>query len=295
MWRERFVDSVSGVAGDSMADQKRMRLRYAGKCRLCEAELAARTEAIYERTTKSVRCLECSPAAIESDVPTPEPETETDGIVDVGTPGASARREFDRRQSKREQRIRSKHPKLGGLILALSDDPQSTKSWDVGAVGEERVGTRLNELASESLLVLHDRRIPGSRANIDHIAVTATGVYVIDPKRYKGRPSRKIEGGLLRPRVEKLLVGSRDCTKLVDGVLRQVDVVRGVVGDEVPVRGVLCFVDADWPLIGGSFTTRDVESLWPRKLYPKLQADGPLTVDAIADLHRGLAIGLPAA
>lgn len=162
-------------------------------------------------------------------------------------------------------------------------------------MGEERVGTRLNELASESLLVLHDRRIPGSRANIDHIAVTATGVYVIDPKRYKGRPSLKVEGGPLRPRVEKLLVGSRDCTKLVDGVLKQVDVVRGVVGDEVPVRGVLCFVDADWPLIGGSFTTRDVESLWPRRLYPKLQADGPLTVDAIADLHRRLAIGLPAA
>jgi hypothetical protein len=290
---ERFVDSVSGVAGDSMADEKWMRLRYAGKCRLCGAELAARTEAIYERTTKTVRCLECSAAAIDSDVPTPEPEA--DGIVDVGTPGASARREFDRRQSKREERIRSKHPKLGGLILALSDDPQSTKSWDVGAVGEERVGTRLNELASESLLVLHDRRIPGSRANIDHIAVAATGVYVIDPKRYTGRPSLKIEGGLLRPRVEKLLVGSRDCTKLVQGVLKQVDVVRGIVGDEVPVRGVLCFVDADWPLLGGSFTTRDVESLWPRKLYPKLQADGPLTVDAIANLHRRLAIELPPA
>lgn len=256
------MDSVSGVAGDSMADEKRMRLRYAGRCRLCGTELAAKTEAIYKRTTKTVRCLDCSTAAIESDDPTPEPES--DGILDVGTPGASARREFDRRQSNREERIRSKHPKLGGLILALSDDPQSTKAWDVGAVGEERVGTRLNQLASESLLVLHDRRIPGSRANIDHIAVAATGVYVIDPKRYKGRPSLKIEGGLLRPRVEKVLVGSRDCTKLVDGVLKQVDVVRGVVGDEVPVHGVLCFVNADWPLIGGSFTTRTVEALCRR-------------------------------
>ncbi len=156
---------------------------------------------------------------------------------------------------KREERIRSRHPKLGGLILALSDEPQSTKAWDVGAVGEERVGTRLNELETESLRVLHDRRIPGSRANIDHIAVAASGVYVIDPKRYKGRPSLKVEGGLLRPRVEKLLVGGRDCTGLVDGVLKQVDVIRGIVGDEVPVHGVLCFVDADWPLIGGSFTT----------------------------------------
>lgn len=286
-----LADTISGVTADSMPAEKRMRLRYAGTCRVCSAEMPARTDAIYERTTKTARCLDCSDAVAASEQPTaqPEPAHET---MDVGTPGASARREFERRQGKREERIRSKHPKLGGLILALSDDPQSTKSWDVGAVGEERVGTRLNELASDSLRVLHDRRISGSKANIDHIAVAATGVYVIDPKRYKGRPSLKVEGGLLRPRVEKLIVGSRDCTKLVDGVLNQVKVVSGIVGDEVRVHGVLCFVDADWPLIGGSFTTREVEALWPRKLYPKLQADEPLTVDAIADLHRRLASGL---
>lgn len=276
-----------------MPDEKRMRLRYAGACRLCSAELLAKTEAIYERTTKTVRCLDCPTLAIDAEAPAAL--SELADVTDVGTPGASARREFERRRGKRAERIRSKHPKLGGLILALGDDPQSRKSWDVGAVGEERVGTRLNKLTSESLRVLHDRRIPGSKANIDHIAVAATGVYVIDPKRYKGRPSLKVEGGLFRPRVEKLLVGSRDCTKLVDGVLKQVGVVRGIVGDDVPVHGVLCFVDADWPLIGGPFTTRGVEALWPRKLYPKLQADGPLTADVVAELHRTLAAGLPPA
>lgn len=270
-----------------------MRLRYAGMCRVCGAELPAKADAIYERTTKTVRCVDCVPAVAEVVVPVVAPEVE-EAIV-VGTPGASARREFERRQGRREEHIRSRHPKLGGLILALSDDPQSTKAWDVGAVGEERVGARLNELASESLRVLHDRRIPGTRANIDHIVVAATGVYVVDPKRYKGRPSLKVEGGLFRPREEKLLVGSRDCTKLVDGVLKQLDVVRGIVGDEIPVQGVPCFVDADWPLIGGSFTTRDVDVLWPKKLYPKLQAIGPLAVDAVDDLHRRLASGLPAA
>lgn len=33
---------------------------------------------------------------------------------------------------------------------------------------------------------VHDRRIPGSRANIDHIAVAATGVWVIDTKNATG-------------------------------------------------------------------------------------------------------------
>jgi hypothetical protein len=45
--------------------------------------------------------------------------------------------------------------------------------------------------------------------------VTSTGVYAIDAKMYAGRPRLRIEGGLFRPRVEKLLVGTRDCTKLV--------------------------------------------------------------------------------
>ena len=116
--------------------------------------------------------------------------------------------------------------------------------------------------------------------------MTASGDYVIDAKKYRGRPHLKIEGGLFRPRVERLLVGSRDCTKLVDGVLKQVGVVCGLLDDDVPVHGVLCFVEADWPLIGGTFTTRGVQALWPKKLYPKLQAEGPFTADTVAEIHQ---------
>lgn len=254
----------------SQPDEKRMRLRYDGVCRLCDASLPARVEAVYERGTRTVRCLECVPEAIPV---APEPLTDADphlaSAAEPDVAGASARREYERRKAKREERVRAKHPKLGGLILALSDDPQSTKAWNTGAIGEEQLGRRLDELASESVRVLHDRRIPGTRANIDHIAITSTGVYVIDAKRYVNqRPSLRIEGGLLRPRVEKLMVGTRDRTKLIDGVLGQVDVVRAFVGDDVPVTGVLCFIDADWPLLGGAFTIRGVEVLWPKKLYP---------------------------
>jgi hypothetical protein len=268
-------------------DEKRMRLRYSGTCRVCGLELPAKTEAIYERSSKTIRCItHDSASAALPDV---------SEAVDTGSPGASARREFERRKAKRAEQTRTKHPKLGGLILALSDDPQSTKAWDTGALGEERLGNRLNELASDALRVLHDRRIPGTKANIDHIAVAPTGVYVIDAKKYTGRPQLKIEGGILRPRVEKLLVGSRDCTKLVDGVLKQVEVVRRLVDDDLPVHGVLCFIEADWPLIGGSFTTRGVEVLWPKRLYPKLKSDGPLLTQTVAEVHRHLASSLPPA
>jgi hypothetical protein len=262
------------VDEEPVRDEKRMRLRYAGTCRECGIDLPAKTEAIYERSTKTVRCVSHDELTVESPI--------EDGAIEAGNAGASARREFERRKARREERVRTKHPKLGGLILALSDDPQSTRAWDRGALGEERLGNRLNELASNTMRVLHDRRIPGTRANIDHLAVTPTGVYVIDAKRYRGRPELKVEGGLLRPRVQKLLVGTRDCTKVVDGVLKQIDIVRSAIGDGVPITGVLCFVEADWPLLGGSFIIRGVETLWPKKLYAKLNADGSLELETIA-------------
>ncbi len=278
---------------DGRTEEKRIRLRFVGTCRMCGSPLPAKADAIYERATRTVRCVShevstsiARPAGEEPSVAVPE-------VVDPGTAGASARREFERRKAAREGRIRAKHPKLGGLILAVSEDPQSTTAWNTGALGEEKLGSGLNRLGSESIRLLHDRRMPRSRANIDHLAVTPTGVYVIDAKKYRGRPHLKIDGGLFQPRVERLLVGSRDCSKLVQGVLKQVEVVRDILTDGVPVHGVLCFVEADWPLLGGDFITRDVHALWPKKLYPKLQADGPLTSDAIAEIHRTLAGALP--
>lgn len=272
---------------------KRMRLRYAGTCRLCRKELPAKAEAIWERATKTVRCVECGPAATDRPASAVISEAEP---VDSGTAGASARREYERRKAKHEDAIRTKHPKLGGLIVALSDDPQSTKSWDTGAKGEERFGDAIDKRVGDRLRVLHDRRIPGTRANIDHIVVASSGVWVVDPKRYVDkRPALKIEGGLLRQRVEKLVVGGRDSTKLVAGLIKQVDLVRSAVGSEVPVRGVLCFIEADWPLFGGDFTINGVDVMWPKKLYPLLEAHGPLSPDSIENLHRSLATAFPSA
>lgn len=198
--------------GDSDApDEKRMRLRYPGTCRSCSAALPQGVEAVHDRTTRTVRCLVCSGAGPQQPEPAPAQPLSS---VDPGVAGASARRELERRQARREQRVRAKHKRLGGLILAMSDDPQSTKAWGTGAAGEERVGARLDEAAGELLRVLHDRRVPRSTANIDHLAVTPAGVFVIDTKRYRGRPRLVVRGGLLRPRVELLEVGGRDRTSL---------------------------------------------------------------------------------
>lgn len=256
-----------------------MRLRYGGACRLCGRALPAGMDAVYERGSKTVRCVDCATEA-----------------TDAAGAGASARREYERRRSSREQRIRTDHPKLGGLIVALSDDPQSTKSWEQGAVGEELMAQRLTDLP-DTFQVLHDRRIPGTRANIDHIAIRPTGVWVIDAKRYVGkRPVLRIDGGIIRPRVESLRVGGRDGTKLVHGVQSQVARVSAALGNgsAISVTGVLCFLEADWPLIGGSFSVDGVHILWPRLLIQRMTDSPPQLLD-IDLIHTRLANAFPSA
>ena len=305
------------MSGDATATSKQMRLRYAGRCRACEAELPAGAVAVYEKLTKTVACLECAhaptPPAPDTAAPglsgsTPivpgagpdhdELDTQAPKVV-AGTAGASAQREYERRKTKRENRIREAHPRLGGLVLALTDDPQSTRAWAIGARGEEVFGRRLDGLSAQGVLALHDRRIPPTKANIDHIAVGQSGVFVIDAKRYKGRLSLRVQGGLFRPRTETLLVGSRDCSKTVAGVHKQVELVRSALARadlaDLPVRGMLCFVEADWPMIGGAFVIEDVYVLWPKKAAEHLVKAGPLDQMLMQRVHRCLAATFPPA
>lgn len=227
-------------------------------------------QAVYDTAARNVLCLACAVNASQTEIPAvgavgteaavshlaaystgiaapdaapPEADPAHDDAatspINAGTAGASARREFERRAEKREKRIRANHPKLGGLILALTDDPPSITAWRTGAAGSERLGGILDSLADRGVLALHDRRIPRSRANIDHIAIGPAGVFVIDAKRYKGRPSLRVEGGILRPRTETLVVCGRCSNNLIDGMHKLLAFVQGAIGDEVPITGML--------------------------------------------------------
>ena len=292
-----------------------MRLRYSGGCVMCGIELPVGTIAVYKSSTKIVTCLGCLrqessavPHTQGPDVPAKLKDVENSlpeltleqSEVFVGAAGGSAQREYERRKDKRESRIREAHPRIGGLILALSDDPQSTKAWATGAQGEEQLGRQLDAVVQAGVHVLHDRRIPTTKANIDHIVVCPSGVFVIDAKKYKGqRPSLRVDGGWTRPRTETLIIGSRNGTKLVDGVHKQVNLVRAMLEatglNEVQVGGMLCFVEADWPLFGGDFTIDAVSVLWPRKATSHIRRPGAIDAATAARIHHVLASSFPPA
>jgi nuclease-like protein len=253
-----------------------MRLRYAGVCASCAVELAMGVTASWYSDERVIRCLTC---AGESGQPA------SPGVVFAGQAGESARREHARRTARREQEIRRRHPRIGGLILALSEDPASTRVWAQGAAGEEAVGSVLDGLAPEYLHALHDRRMRDgdgrlTRANIDHIAVTASGVWVVDAKTHRGGLEVRRSGGLFGPRRERLFIRGRDQTDLVLGLAKQVAVVRvqlEALTAGMPVRGALCFVGTELPLFGE--TIGDVPLVGRRGLAKLVKRAGPLPAD----------------
>ncbi|MEW1912353.1 nuclease-related domain-containing protein [Kitasatospora sp. NPDC085895] len=117
-------------------------------------------------------------------------------------------------------------------------------SWAVGAAGERRTARLLVPLERAGWTVLHDRAIPGSSANLDHLLIAPGGeVVYIDTKNWVSRRSQ------LLVRKGQLWYGGHCQTRALQTVAweaRQAELVLGVPvaayvavhGAKVP-RGVL--------------------------------------------------------
>jgi hypothetical protein len=220
----------------------------------------------------------------------------------AGIAGQSASREAARRQ-ERLQQARASRSRVANTLLGPSAKQKrlasEEKRWATGARGEEILASALAAKCPDALL-LHDRRIPKSRANIDHIAVTATGVYVIDAKRYRG----KIEVRSPIFGKPKLVIAGRDRTKLVTGLERQVDVVKTVlaaVAPEVPIHGCFCFVapegllaDVGLPVMR-TLKINGYPLYYSRRLAKLLNRPGALTREQAEPICNQLARQLPPA
>jgi hypothetical protein len=192
--------------------------------------------------------------------------------------------------------------RLSGLYLALSNDPQSTVAWAQGSRGERLLGEHLEKIQDDRVVIaLHDRRIPGTRANIDHIAVTRSGaIWAIDAKNYSGKVQKVDKGGWFSTDL-RLYVGRRDCTKLVHGMAKQVEAIRAVLGDptlsefSISIRAALCFVGAEWSLFAKPFDLGGVWIGWPKALGEQLHEKGGLRPEQLEILARSVAGALPSA
>jgi hypothetical protein len=175
---------------------------------------------------------------------------------------------------------------LAPVVAILTGPKRSTEAWAWGAEGEEQVGAFLGHRVGRGLL-LHDRRIPGGRANLDHLAIVPSGVWVIDAKHYRGALERRSVGGWFMPR-QALFVGRRDRSALIASAERQRAEVARRLPPDVAVRAALCFTGVETKPFARPFILDGVLVTWPKALAKALRAPGPLD----ADRRRELAVAL---
>ncbi len=205
----------------------------------------------------------------------------------IGVPGASARAQYLRRQAAREQRC-DKAPQ-----------PRHELVWLIGAEGEELLADFLSEsLADTTARLLHDRRVPERKGNIDHIVVTSNGVFVIDAKNYSGPVEKRVDRAFSRILNERLFVNGRDCTRLLEGLRRQGQATAKALADlpgrPVRVHLMLCFLNGLFQQLGVPIV-EGIPALSPRVLGMELRKPGPLGPRRIAKITRHLDHALPCA
>jgi hypothetical protein len=71
---------------------------------------------------------------------------------------------------------------------------EQARTWQRGARGERRTAHLLDRLTREGFVVFHDLAVPGSRANVDHLAIGPTGLFVIDSKQWTGSVHQSADG-----------------------------------------------------------------------------------------------------
>jgi hypothetical protein len=71
---------------------------------------------------------------------------------------------------------------------------EQARSWQRGAQRERRTARLLDRLTRDGYVVFHDLAVPESPANVDHLVIGPTGVFVIDSKQWTGGVHQGADG-----------------------------------------------------------------------------------------------------
>lgn len=146
--------------------------------------------------------------------------------------------------------------------------------------GDRRVARILERAAWKDVVALHDVRLHGTGTVLHDVAVSRSGVYVVDARSARGLVEERLAADGPR-RERRLLVGGRDCSHWTAPTLRKATALRAVLDPRTPVRGVLCVLDAEWRLAPRPIVCGQVVVVWPRALARLVSRPGPLTPAAV--------------
>ncbi|MCQ4045802.1 nuclease-related domain-containing protein [Streptantibioticus rubrisoli] len=144
---------------------------------------------------------------------------------------------------------------------------RSANSWATGAAGEVRTAHLLAPLSRRGYIVLHDRAVPSSRANLDHLVAGPAGVFYIDTKNWRSKTARvTVTGGLLR-------YGRYDKTRELQTVVWEAEQAARALS--VPVRPIIAVHGAKVPAPRGRLELHGVTVVEARRLRGLIQSLPP--------------------
>lgn len=188
--------------------------------------------------------------------------------------------------SDRRQVSRRRQGRLVALLETLSGASGRDSGWARDAGRDERARTLEGFLAGSGVRLLNDRRVPGARATVDHLAVGSRGIMVILASHETGR-ARVADG--------RLVVNGDDRSTLVADVRRQVEVIRlGLAASpNIPVGGAICWMEADGLPRLRKLSVDGVRIDGPRALAEELRGPGPVSPRRIRTIASVLDRRLP--
>jgi Nuclease-related domain len=72
---------------------------------------------------------------------------------------------------------------------------EQARSWQRGAAGERHTARLLDRLTRDGYVVFHDLAAPGNTsANVDHLVIGPSGVFVVDSKQWTGQVRQSNDG-----------------------------------------------------------------------------------------------------
>ena len=124
-------------------------------------------------------CLACAPSS---------------RLPDAGEAGASAAAEGESRTERTVDQVRRRYGDHAAVVAEAMAAQRNDASWGKGAEGEGRLAGYIAREVGDHVIALHDRLIPGTRTNVDHLFIAPTGIWVVDAKAYKGKLEMREKG-----------------------------------------------------------------------------------------------------
>ena len=202
-----------------------------------------------------------------------------------------------RQMSEIDQRWHDDEASDGGVEESRPDAAKPSRPWIRRADRDRRARVRLHLDESEGVVLLDDRRIPGTHDSIACIAVSPGGVFIIDTKNYKGLVHTKRPGPMSDLGPYELYVGRRNCTRSLERVIDGRTVVGRRSARRRGVRGAHPSHALPHPCRMGlrlGHRGREVWVGWPKLVGTRIRSQVVMDSSTIEEVSRLIADSLPA-